>query len=156
MRGTAAAVLSAALVAACAGPSGPGEAPVWTLRGHQELWLSADGTALPWVLGRAEPVGICAGLPAERDTSRWEARFLGDGAFHAPAARLGETLCFDAPLPAALEPGTRRLCAEVRDGYDGTIVAAPCLTLRFDAGEGALPGLRAELAALLARRTQPA
>ena len=136
MRATARLALIAVAAAGCGPREVGGPAPVF--RGHQDVLVGATG-ALPWVLGRSGRVGVCLDVPPDTDTSRWEARLFGDG-FAPPAARLDTVVCFDAPLPADLRNGTSELCAEVRDGFDGSSRTLPCVPFRFDADD---TGLRA-------------
>ena len=119
-----------------------GAAPVF--RGHRDVRVGPAGV-LPWVVGRSAPVGFCLDVPPERDTSQWTARLFDDGSI-APSVRLGSTLCFEAKLPSAWTDGDRELCAEVRDGFDGSTLRLPCLPFRFDADDAALRTLESRLA----------
>jgi hypothetical protein len=152
MRATARAALtlSALAMAACRAAGGARliEEPVPVFRGHQDLHVSGN-QAIPWVLGRTAPVGICVAAPADADTSQWEARLFENG-FVRAAARLGTSVCFEAPVPKRLEDGTHRLCALLRDRFDGASQSLPCVAFRLDTDDAPFRALEKRIPEALA------
>lgn len=100
-------------------------------RGHRDVDVAATPAPVPRVIGRATPIGFCLDAPPETDTSQWDAR-LFDGGFVPPVARLGTTVCFDAPVPPALADGSRTICPVLRDRFDGATQSLPCLPFRLE------------------------
>lgn len=135
------------------------------LRGAQEVLVRPDGGRLPWVLGHRQPVGLCVTAPPGTDSSRWRARLVlggkrlaaepGTGGLTGPSHRLGSTLCFTAPAPAAQADSTElELCGRLEDELAGRVRPLACQqlafsvdTTNFDELAGRLP----ELLALQAR-----
>ena len=127
------------------------------VRGHQEVVVGADGSLTPLVLGVAWKPGLCLEVPAATDTSRWEAALSFGGwpsptGFAPPAARLGQTVCFDASLPEGLPPEANlELCGRLIDRFDGAELRLPCRPVRFQADDGAYKNLTAAFDAAVAR-----
>ena len=146
-----------ALVAAAGCPAERGaplvEAPAPVFRGHADIDLSSPGTAVPWVLGRGTPVGVCLDAPPETDTSQWEARLFGD-AYVPPALRLQTTVCFEERLPEGMGDGPRQVCARLRDRFDGREQPLPCLPFRVESDDAAFREIEKGIPAALAARDE--
>jgi hypothetical protein len=123
--------------------------PVPVFRGHRDIDVASSREPVPRVIGRQAPVGLCLDAPPATDTSQWEARLLDDR-FVPPAARLDTTVCFEEPIPAALADGARAMCAVLRDRFDGTTQALPCLPFRLETDDRALADLEGRIPAAVA------
>lgn len=124
-----------------------------TVSGHHEGRRVA-GELVPLFLGTQTKIQLCLTVPAAEDTSGWEGRlgFPGEP-FAPPSARLGRTLCFRHPLPAA-GSATARLCGEVRDRFDGRRFRLPCQPVAFQTDLRTYRAALAELGALVAARRE--
>ncbi len=142
-------VVSAVATSSC----GQRDDAAFVPRGHQELVVLADATAVPVFTGKDSPIQACLSTALEDDTSQWEARWQVDNAtpreFVRPSVRLGRTICFDTVLADRVSDGPHRLCSEVRDAYDQRAVTRGCLDIEYRATDAAFDQLKSERGAIL-------
>ncbi|MEM7481861.1 MAG: hypothetical protein AAF481_11860 [Acidobacteriota bacterium] len=123
------------------------------LRGHQEIAVQPDGTVLPRAFGRPA-LSLCfdareiGGVTDRQGYLTFDGRTAGSTA-RPPVAVMGNTACFEDPMPSALDAGrTLQVCGQVVDQRTEQRWLLPCQSLLFEGDDDIWQDLHRRLRAI--------